>query len=61
MDHFLTPYNAENFQTNLQVATRYDGAGQATSGIYETVLRNGINVPYMWQFNVPKASGGTKA
>ena len=60
-DLFLTPYNTSNFVANAQVGTKYVlSGGRATSVTYATVLAKGINVPYMWQFPVPRAGGGDR-
>lgn len=59
-DHFLTPYDTTVFQANTQVGTKYGGGSTATSSDYATILRKGINVPHMWQFEVPKVGGGTR-
>lgn len=56
-DLFLTPYTT-NYVSNTQVGTRYSADGKSV--IYQTVSRKGLNVPWLWQFSVPKASGGVR-
>lgn len=55
-DLFLTPYDKTGFVANAGVGTQYAG----NSLNYVTVAKNGINVPYLWNFNVPRAGGGTR-
>jgi hypothetical protein len=60
-DLFLTPYSADGFLANPMVINRYVATnGVYTHGQYATVLRKGINVPYIWQFPVPHSNGGTR-
>jgi hypothetical protein len=56
-DLFLTPY-ATDFKANKTVGTRFSADGKSV--LYSTVARKGLNVPHMWQFNVPKVGGGTR-
>lgn len=60
-DLFLTPYNTNNFTANPMVGTRYKASnGRYTDIEYATVNINGVNAPWMWQFEVPKVGGGTR-
>lgn len=60
-DLFLTPYSSANFIDNPMVGTRYKAqGGRYTDVEYATVKRKGIDVPHMWQFDVPKAGGGVR-
>jgi hypothetical protein len=46
---------------NGMLGTRYvANGGRYTDVEYRTVLLNGIRVPWIWQYNVPKAGGGTR-
>lgn len=46
---------------NPMVATKYAAsAGRYTGFEYRTVLLHGIRVPWIWQYNVPAAGGGTR-
>ncbi len=58
-DLFLTPYSdASNFQKNAHLGTRFIGSGANFDEVaYQTRLFSGINVPWMWQFDVPKSDG----
>ena len=59
-DHFLTPYE-KNYMPSLQVGTSFTNDGSKVTGLgYSTILRKGINVPHMWQFQVPDSSGGMR-
>lgn len=43
------------------VATKYTEAGGRLSGLeYRTVLRNGLRVPWIWQYNVPAPGGSSR-
>ncbi len=58
-DSFFTPYENLNHTYNPGTGTRYiANGGRYTSVGYETVLRHGIQVPYMWKYDVPRSSGG---
>lgn len=60
-DLFLTPYSTQGFQSNGNIGTRYVAQnGQYTDVEYATVLKNGIQVPWLWQFDVPKSTGGNR-
>lgn len=59
-DLLLTPYGNSNFQANGHVGTRYQNATPYSNVEFVTVQKYGINVPWLWQFNVPKAGGGTR-
>lgn len=62
-DLFLTPYTATcPYVHNRQVGTKFvlNGQNVAVDVEYKTVARHGINVPWVWQFPVPKAGGGTR-
>lgn len=67
-DHFMTPYSRNKFVANKQVATRF-GANSARTAyvepIYQTIpyvtkMGQTIEIPWMWQFAVPKTGGGTR-
>jgi hypothetical protein len=61
LDLFLTPYSSSGFVRNKMVGTRYVASGgKYVDTEYATVNINGINVPWLWQFNCPKAGGGTR-
>ncbi|MCB9024867.1 MAG: DUF1501 domain-containing protein [Bdellovibrionaceae bacterium] len=61
-DLFLTPYGNAEFKSNPMVGTKYIATkGRYTDMIYSTINYNGLNIPHMWQFPVPKAGGGTRA
>jgi hypothetical protein len=46
---------------NAQVGTRFvSSGGRYTDVEYASVNLNGINMPWMWQFDLPKAGGGTR-
>lgn len=60
-DLFLTPYTSTGFQSNPMVGTKYiESGGRYTDLTYSTVKYNGINLPHMWQFPVPRAGGGNR-
>lgn len=60
-DLFLTPYSATGYQAHPMVGTRFVAEGGRYTGLrYETVLRKGINVPYLWQIDVPAPGGATR-
>lgn len=54
-DLLLKPYGG-SFVPNIQTGTKY--VGNTVS--YSTILRKGLNVPHMWQFNVPHRNGSTR-
>ena len=59
-DLFLTPYSTD-FMANGMLGTRYTNAGGRYTGVeYSTITRMGLRIPHMWQFEVPKAGGGTR-
>lgn len=60
-DHFLTPYDTSSFQANAHLGNQFYGGAKVEGVQYSTILRKGINVPYLWQFEVPKAGGGTRS
>lgn len=60
-DFFLNPYDSPGFISNAHANTKYiSNAGRYTSAEYKTVLMKGIHVPWMWQFDLPTANGGTR-
>lgn len=60
-DMFLTPYSTTNFVENPMVRTRFTSVGGLyTNPTYETVNIHGINVPWMWKFDVPRSGGGNR-
>lgn len=60
-DLFLTPYSSTGFVRNPMVATSYTASGGAYTGVqYQTTKINGVNAPWLWQFDVPKAGGGSR-
>lgn len=66
MDLFLNPYNTAAITTNQNIGTRFVAInGRYTETTYATIQRTDykgrpINVPWMWQFTVPKAGGGNR-
>lgn len=58
-DLFLNPYDP-TIVANGNVGTVYGGGSTASGVVYKTVSKKGINVPHLWQFNVPSASGGVR-
>lgn len=60
-DLFLTPYSSAGFVANAQLGTTYVKSGSSTSLAYTTTVKKNINVPLLWQFNVPAANGGTRS
>ncbi|MGZ3742988.1 MAG: DUF1501 domain-containing protein [Pseudobdellovibrionaceae bacterium] len=59
-DLFLTPYSSTGFVPNAQLGTTYVHSSGSTSVAYTTTVKKNINVPALWQFNVPAANGGTR-
>lgn len=60
-DLFLTPYGTENFTSNPMVGTRYRAVnGRYVSPEYATYSYQGLNLPWMWQFNLPAVGGGVR-
>lgn len=64
-DLFLKASDADNTNFlqggNKQLATRYTEEGGVYTGTqYATSTVRGIRAPYVWRFNVPTASGGTR-
>lgn len=59
-DLFLTPYDTSAFVANKSVSTKFIGSSNYTDAQYATVLRKGINVPHLWQMNVPRSTGGVR-
>ncbi len=61
-DLFLDPYKATGtFVPSTGFGNRFVGNGTIYNEVqYSTILRNGINVPWIWQFPVPTANGGTR-
>lgn len=63
-DMFFTPYTSTGFTPGPGMFTKFkaNAAGTAyTEMEYATTLQKGINVPWMWQFPVPAAGGGTRS
>src|SRR5207302_609649 len=58
----LNPYEPDsNLVTNPHFGTTYTASGGAYTGVtYGTVSLLGINVPTVWQSDVPKPGGGTR-
>lgn len=55
----LTPDgNKEKFRTSKNIGTRYTGSSRYTDIEYATTLVNGLHMPWMWQFDMPRAGGG---
>jgi len=60
-DLFLTPYSATGYQTHPMVGTRFVAEGGRYTGLrYETISRKGINVPPLWQIDVPAPGDATR-
>ncbi|MGZ3771093.1 MAG: DUF1501 domain-containing protein [Bdellovibrio sp.] len=59
-DLFLTPYSSAGFVANAGLGTTYVKSGSSMNLTYTTTVRKNINVPALWQFNVPSAAGGTR-
>jgi hypothetical protein len=60
-DYFAAPFQRGDFAPNLDMGTRYtDVGGRYTGTEYATVFLNGMHLPWMWQFSVPRAGGGTR-
>jgi len=60
-DLFLTPYNTSAFTGKPTFGNRYVGSGGVVTGLtYETTLKKGINIPYLWNFPVPAVGGGMR-
>lgn len=60
-DLFLTPYSSDGFISNPLVATRYKAVnGRYVSTEYATTKIGDLNVPWMWQFDVPRSGGGMR-
>jgi len=60
-DLFLNPLNQQNYISNPHVGTRYvESGGRYTDVEYATFSHSGIQVPWMWQFPLPKSGGGTR-
>ena len=58
---FLTPYSTRNFMANTMVGTRFEAEnGRYTKAVYDTVEKHGMNVPYIWDLDLPQAGGGTR-
>lgn len=66
-DSFLRPtaesLAADRFQSNVGVATTFnqDGDGNIIGSEYRTFHHNGVNVPWLWQFDLRSGSGGRMA
>lgn len=58
-DLFLTPYDS-TYVRNPYLGTKFTGSSTYTDTEYATVLKKGLNVPYLWQFNVPHANGSQR-
>lgn len=58
----LNPYDNSNMiVSNGHVGTRFTASGGRYTNIeYAHTTINGINMPWMWQFSLPKAGGGTR-
>ncbi len=58
-DLFLCPYSTKNLKTNPQMITKFikNGSDRYLEGEYALIKRKGINVPYLWQFDVPAPNG----
>jgi hypothetical protein len=60
-DIFMNPLNQNNFASNPQMATRYvESGGRFTDVEYATFTHAGIQVPWLWQFPLPRPGGGTQ-
>ncbi len=59
-DLFLTPYSKVGFVPSLGIGTQYTGTSSYSDVAYSTIALKGINVPPMWQFQLPRAGGGTR-
>ena len=63
-DQMLTPYGSSGFISNASVATRYTGNGRYTAPSYSTVTRTiageTLNLPWMWQFDIPARNNSTR-
>lgn len=62
-DLFLTPYSdGSSFQKSAQLGTRFVPTGGAAfeEVSYQTRELSGVNAPWLWQFNVPKADGSMR-
>jgi hypothetical protein len=58
----LHPYdNASLLIPNAQVGTRFVSNGSKYIDVeYASTLINGVNMPWMWQFDLPRSSGGNR-
>lgn len=59
-DQFLTPYSSLGFVANAHLGTKYKSATTYVDVEYATIQRKGIAVPWLWQFEIPRAGGGTR-
>lgn len=59
-DLFLTPFSSTGFVANSQLGTTYVNSNGKTQVAYNTILKKGLQVPSLWQFNVPSSTGGTR-
>ncbi len=58
-DLFLTPYES-GYTEHPHLGTRFAGGSTYTGVDYQTINKNGIQVPPMWGFSVPSRGGGTR-
>ena len=59
-DLFLTPYSSAGFVASPQLGNKFVKVGNTFQVAYSTILKNGIQLPLLWQFNVPSSAGGTR-
>ena len=59
---YMTPAELATFDPqNPMIGTRFkEQGGRNLNLVYETVLVNGINAPFMWGQNVPTSAGGER-
>lgn len=51
----LTPFESDkNILKNSYLGTRFTGSGSYNGVEYKSVPIKGVNMPWMWQFNIPK-------
>lgn len=58
----LAPYEStSNMVSNPNVITKLiDTSGNYESGEYKTININGVNMPWIWQFDLPTSDGGSR-
>ncbi len=59
-DLFLCPYTKSGFKSNPHMITKFikNSSGRYLEGEYAMINRKGINIPHLWQFDVPAPNGG---